>query len=159
DPHIADTRPMVQKRDLMISAGRSHVIALENVSHISDDMSDAICRLNTGTGYGERKLFTNNDEFLSFCHCPVLINGIPGNLAEREDLAERIVTFSFPLLGERFIGKDSLERRFKAALPGLLGALLDGVVAALRVRQECEGDNDEAAKALRRAKEAVEAAQ
>ena len=76
-------------------------------------MSDAICRLNTGTGYAERKLYTNGKEFMSSLHCPVLINGIPGNLAEREDLADRVVTFNLPLLGDRFQGKDAFWRKFR----------------------------------------------
>lgn len=130
DPHKVNTRTMTTVRDLMTGAGNTRIIALENVSHISAEMSDAICRLNTGTDYAERKLYTNGQEFMSSLHCPVLINGIPGNLAEREDLADRVVTFNFPLLGDRLQGKDAFWRKFEAAKPKLLGALLDGVVGA-----------------------------
>ncbi len=148
DPHKADTRPMSGVRNLMLAGSNTRVVALENVRHIEDDMSDAICRLNTGTSHTERQLYTNHKEFMAKVHCPVLINGIPGNLAEREDLADRAVTFNFPLLGEKFQGKNAFWRKFDLARPKLLGALLDGVVGALRVRRDFGGDNDAAALSL-----------
>jgi putative DNA primase/helicase len=148
DPNTIGTRPLTTVRNLMIGASNTHIIALENVGDISDDESDAICRLNTGTGYAERQLYTNNKEFRSSLHCPVLINGIPGNLAEREDLADRIVTFRFDLLGDATVSKDNFWRRFNAAAPALLGVILDGVVDALRVRRDFADDSDEAAEKI-----------
>jgi len=54
DPNKNDTRQLALVRDLMHGAANTHVIALENVSEISDDLSDTICRLNTGLSYSER---------------------------------------------------------------------------------------------------------
>jgi hypothetical protein len=146
DPHRVETQPFHSVRDLMHSA--THIIALENMSSISDDLSDAICRLNTGTGYAERQYYAQGKQYQSSLHCPVLINGIPGNLATREDLADRTITFGFPLLGDRVLSDDLLWQRFDAALPQLLGALLDGAVGALRSRQAFGKNNDAAAAAL-----------
>ena len=42
-----DTLPL-GIRDLAISAHNSHLLAFENVSKLSDMMSDAFCRLATG---------------------------------------------------------------------------------------------------------------
>jgi hypothetical protein len=147
DPHKVDTRPFTSVRDLMHGAGNTHIVSLENISEIKAEFSDAICRLNTGLGYAERLYYNQGKEFMTSLHCPVLINGIPGNLAERDDLLDRTVTFAF---GSRdgLISEDVIRRRYLRALPRMLGALLDGVVGALRVRREFDEDNDAAAAAL-----------
>jgi hypothetical protein len=151
DPHLSGSRALTGDgpRNLMIAGCNSHVIALENISVISDQVSDAICRLNTGASYAERKYYTNDgSEHMWQLHCPVLINGIPENLAERSDLADRVVAFTFPLIGDKFQGKDRLTRRYEEAKPRILGVLLDGVVAALKVRERFGGDSDTAAREL-----------
>jgi hypothetical protein len=148
DPNKVDTKPFSSVRDLRHGAGSTHIIALENISEISDEFSDEICRLNTGTAYAERLYYHQGVEWQSEARCPVLINGIPGNLAERGDLIDRSVTFSFELLGDRLISDDTFWRQFEEAQPRLLGALLDGVVGALRSRREHGYSNDAAAKVL-----------
>jgi hypothetical protein len=148
DPHKIDTRAFTSVRDLNHGAGNTHIISLENVSKISDDLSDAICRLNTGMGYAERLYYNQGKEFMTSLHCPVLINGIPLDLAERDDLVDRTVTFVFGSMGSGLISDDVIHRRYRAALPRMLGAMLDGVVGALQVRREFKNDNDAAAAAL-----------
>jgi len=59
-----------------------------------------------------------------------LFNGIPPDLAERGDLASRTIRLEIPPLANRRTEAD-LEREFVAVWPEVLGALLDGVVAAL----------------------------
>ena len=148
DPNKVDTKPFSSARDLRHAAGSTHVIGLENISGISGEFSDEICRLNTGLSFSERLYYSQGREFQSNAHCPVLINGIPPDLAERDDLIDRTVTFSFSLLGDKLISDDVFWREFNGARPRLLGALLDGVVSALRVRQEFRGDNDAAGAKL-----------
>jgi hypothetical protein len=128
--------------------GNSHLLAFENISEIPPNLSDAICALNTGTGYAERKYYYQNEEFQVRGHMPVLINGIPTNLADREDLLDRTVTFPFDYLGDAVRSDDAFWRDFKAMWPKLLGCLLDGVVGALRSRRDFKNDNDAARKEL-----------
>jgi hypothetical protein len=79
---------------------------------------------------------------------PFLINGIPTNLAEREDLIDRTVTFAFDYLGEAVRSDDAFWSDFKAMWSKLLGCLLDGVVGALHSRREFGNNNDKARQAL-----------
>jgi hypothetical protein len=80
---------------------------------------------------------------------PVHINGIPGRLAEREDLIDRAVTFAFEFISdEDRKSADGFKRAFEAAWPKLLGCMLDGVVGALRTRQDFQDDNDAVRKEL-----------
>jgi hypothetical protein len=146
DPHKVETQQRASVRDLF--HGKSHVVAFENVSDIDDKFSDAICQLNTGTGYSERKYYAQFTQVMSSLHCPVLINGVLSNLIKREDLASRTVAFAFGIIGDSVISDDTFWRRFEAAWPRLLGVILDGVVGALRVRQAFDEDNDAAAKVL-----------
>jgi hypothetical protein len=148
DPHHIMERRFRNERDLYHGLGHSHLIAYENVSEITTNLSDAICALNTGTGYEERKYYYQGEVFQVRGHHPVLINGIPTNLAEREDLLDRTVTFAFHYLGESVRSDDAFWRDFKKAWPKLLGCVLDGVVGALRSRRKFGDDNDEARKDL-----------
>jgi hypothetical protein len=100
DPHEVMERRFSIVRDLMHGLANHHVLALENVSEIKPDLSDTICALNTGTGYAERKYYTQYEEFQARGHMPVHINGIPGRLAEREDLIDRAVTFAFEFISD-----------------------------------------------------------
>jgi hypothetical protein len=148
DPREIMERRFRNQRDLLHGLGNSHLIALENVSVITPELSDTICALNTGTGYAERKYYNQGIEFQVRGHHPFLINGIPTNLAEREDLIDRTVTFAFDYLGEAVRSDDAFWRDFKAMWPKLLGCVLDGVVGALRSRRKFHDDNDEARRDL-----------
>jgi hypothetical protein len=63
DPHEVMERPFTTVRDLMHGLANHHVQCFENISHITQEMSDAFCRLNTGTGYAERLYYNQGEEF------------------------------------------------------------------------------------------------
>jgi hypothetical protein len=62
---------------------------------------------------------------------PVLFNGIPTDLTRRPDLASRVIKLGIPPIKRRRTDLD-LEEDFKRVWPEVLGALLDGLVGALR---------------------------
>jgi hypothetical protein len=91
DPNAVPLRALPKsEHDLMISATRAHVVAYDNISRISSDMSDALCRLCTGGGFATRSLYTDADETLLKAQRPVLLNGIDDVIA-RPDLAQRTI--------------------------------------------------------------------
>jgi len=104
--------------------------------------------LNTGTAYAERQYYTQGKEFMIWVHCPVIINGIPANLADQPDLIDRIITFRFDYLGDKVRSEKVFWHNFDLAAPGLFGALLDGLVGAMKVLKDFDGDTDKAAEAL-----------
>jgi len=129
DPNMASLRsPPRNERDLVIAARNALLVGFENVSHIRDDLSDAICRLATGGGYGTRELYSDAEETLFDAIRPVLLNGI-GTLAERPDLLDRSILINVPPLEDtKRLDEDELEKRFEAMRPRLLGVLLDAAV-------------------------------
>jgi putative DNA primase/helicase len=125
DPHQVEGRsPPRNEEDIAIAAQNAHVLIYENVSTISQSLSDGFCRVATGAGFAARKLFTNDDERqLSFCR-PLIINGID-DLATRSDLADRVVHIHLePIPTSRRQTEANLWRQFGGMHGRLLGALL-----------------------------------
>ncbi|MCM3903670.1 MAG: bifunctional DNA primase/polymerase [Pyrinomonadaceae bacterium] len=119
-------------RDLMIAATNSWVIALDNLSSIPRWLSDALCRLSTGGGFGTRQLFTDEDEILFDALRPVMFTGIV-ELANRSDLLDRAIVLNQPIIEEASRRPESLFwPAFEQARPAILGALYTAISSGLR---------------------------
>ncbi len=132
DPNAAPLRTMPEsERDLVIMARRSAVCGFDNVSVLTDEASDALCRLATGGGFSTRRLFTDSDEVLFQATRPVVVTSIP-EVDRQPDLADRSlhVTFDHIPDTERRTERD-LRAAFSEAHPAILGALLDATACAL----------------------------
>ena len=120
------------ERDLAIAATNAHVVAYDNLSHLSDWLSAALARLATGAGFGTRQLYLDDEEKLFYSARPVIINGI-GELAVRSDLLDRALLVTLPPIPK---AKRRLESElwpaYEEARPAILGALLDVVSTAMR---------------------------
>ncbi len=133
DPNVAPLRALPKdETDLLVGAMHSHVLALDNVSRVSGEMSDALCRVATGGGLSARAKFTDADEFVSYVKNPVLLNGIP-SLATRPDLASRsLIVHLDPIAAEARKSETELELEWAQAAPRILAILLDVLSSALR---------------------------
>jgi hypothetical protein len=133
DPNFAALRSLPRREeDLVIAANNGWVIGFDNVSTINEDMSDALCRLATGGGLGKRQLYTDDEEKLFNVQRPVILNSI-GEPIWRVDLLDRSIPLELPFIPpEKRRDESKLWRRFRNALPRILGALLDVVSAALK---------------------------
>lgn len=132
DPNFAMTRSEPKEnRDLAISCRNGHVIALDNVSHPQDWLSDTLARINTGDAFATRALYTDSEEELFAACRPVLLNGITA-IPRRPDLLDRSIVVAAKTIAEDIRRpEDELWRDFRAAQPGILGALLDAAAKAL----------------------------
>jgi putative DNA primase/helicase len=133
DPNRADVRSECSNpRDLAIAAKNGHVLAFDNLSYISQQMSDALCGLCTGSAFATRKLYTDNEEMIFEAKRPIIITSIV-DVAGRGDLADRCLRVELQPIpaSERMTEKD-LWAKYDAAQPKLLGALFDVVSVALR---------------------------
>ena len=135
DPNKAELRAEPKDvRDLMIAAGGSWVYALDNVSGIQPWLSDALCRLSNGAGYGTRELYSDEGETVFVACRPIVLNGIE-DLATRSDLLDRCLSVCLPTISEEQRREEQdVWTKFEAAHPRILGGLLDAVVAAMRNR-------------------------
>ena len=61
DPNTADLRSMPrEERDLVIAARNGWCVNFDNLSHLPNWVSDALCRIATGSGFGVRQLYSDD---------------------------------------------------------------------------------------------------
>ena len=133
DPYKAPVRSAPREEaDLLIAAGCSHVVALDNLSKLDSWLSDALCRLATGGGVAKRQLYTDLDQVILDVQRPVVINSIE-ELPTRGDFLDRSVILRLPPIGDDGRQEEApLWAKFEQARAQLLGALLNAVSTALR---------------------------
>jgi hypothetical protein len=117
-------------RDLFIAAYNSHIQAFENVSKLSNLMSDYLCRLATGGGVRTRALFRDVDETLLRATRPIMLEGI-ANYIVRADLMDRAIILAPEPLAD-YKSERVLQAEFERLRPGLFGALLNHLVIGIR---------------------------
>ena len=131
DPNVSLVRSIPSNaRDLFITAERGHVVPFDNISNLSNSISDVLCQLATGAGYVTRRLRTNSEQVFFEVSRPIILNGI-GGFIDRSDLADRALFVSLPPISS-YRPEDELRDEFDAAQPRILGALLDAVAWGLR---------------------------
>jgi hypothetical protein len=116
-------------RNLSISANSRHIVAIDNLSGMTADQSDALCRLATGGGFSHRTLHTDADETVVEFVKPQILNGID-SIATRGDLLDRALLLKVHP-PEVKIDAKILKAQYKANQPRFLGALLDALVVGL----------------------------
>lgn len=138
DPQVAATPgPPPNERELIISAQNQMLVRFDNVSRISEQMSDAYCRLLTGGGSSGRKLYFDEEGHVISVKRPMAMTLIRVTL--RSDLAARSIVIPLARIGEaERLTEAEMNRRLDHARPIILGALLDGASAALRREAEVE---------------------
>ena len=133
DPHVAMLRSEPREnRDLMISACNGWLIALDNISSLSDWLSDAICRLATGGGFAIRTNYSDTDETFLDAIRPVVIASIE-DVVRRGDLSDRCVTLTLEAISEdKRRTEAEVWSDVDAVAPEIMGAILDAVVGGLK---------------------------
>lgn len=135
DPNTANIRSLPRtEQDLVLAASRSKVLAYDNLSYLSGEMSDTICRVATGGGFATRELYTDDGERIFWVKRPICLNGIT-DVAARPDLLDRSVIVNFARI-EEYRLEEEIWPEFEEVRPGILGALLDAVSSGLaRIRE------------------------
>jgi hypothetical protein len=133
DPNEAPLRSVPRdEADIILAASNSRVLAYDNLSSISNDTADILCKAATGAGFGTRRLYTNDEEFIVRVCRPVMFNGINAMLA-RGDLADRAVKMTLAAIPpDRRKTEREMEDAFRDKSPAILGALFLGLATALR---------------------------
>jgi hypothetical protein len=139
DPSLIDVRSKPKsEHDLVISAANLWCLAIDNLSGIGSELSDALCRLSTGGGFSVRRLYSNDEESLFTSKRPVIINGI-ADLITRHDLADRTIFITLDHIPDH---KRMTERKMAAICdeirPVVLGGILDALVTGLQNIGEVE---------------------
>lgn len=131
EPAVRQLPP--SSRDLMVAARHSRVLNFDNVSVIKQALSDTLCSLSTGGGYGIRTGHTDTEETRFDARRPIVLGGI-GNFVVRDDLRDRCVFYELePIAESQRVAEGPLWQDFKASLPTILGGLFSMCSRALGV--------------------------
>ena len=133
DPSAAPLRsPPRTEDDLFVAGVQSYVLAFDNLSGVPPWLSDALCRMGDGGGFGKRKHYTNDEEAMLRGGRPMIFNGIDEAIT-RGDLADRVIFNNLePIPEEKRLTDEALADALDAVRPSVLGALLDAVSRGLR---------------------------
>jgi hypothetical protein len=137
DPNRATLRAAPRdERDLAIAAAHGRIISCDNLTRITEPLSNAFCRLATGGGFATRELFTDEGEVIFDAQRPVILNGI-AEVIIKSDLLDRAILVYLPTIPkDRRFKKRALYRKFAEAQSRILGALLNAVSAGLKRLRE-----------------------
>jgi hypothetical protein len=132
DPNLAPLRSCPRdERDLIIAATNSWICAFDNLSAVPNWLSDALCRLATGAGFGTRTLYENDEETIFSAKRPIILNGI-GDIASRSDLLDRALLIKLEAISK---DKRKTEREFWAEFEkekdSIFSALIEAASLAL----------------------------
>ncbi|MEH6947574.1 hypothetical protein V7068_10985 [Bacillus sp. JJ634] len=138
DPSKIDSLSISSKEDdMLMSANSQHLLAFDNISNLSREKSDWLCKLTTGSSLSKRKLFEDFEQFYISLTKPILINSI--EYIGREDFLSRCL---FIRLERRNLNTykslNSLNNLLTAYHPYILGAIFDLLSFALRNKKENE---------------------
>src|SRR5699024_2742845 len=87
------------EQTLAISANNTWVLAYDNLSRLSANMSDSLCKLSTGGVLSVRELYTTGEEAVFSIMRPAILNGID-DIAQRPDLLDRSLVINLPRMDE-----------------------------------------------------------
>lgn len=138
DPSTVGLRSIPKQDDWVITASNAWAIGIDNISKISDWLSDALCRAVTGDGDVRRKLYTNSGISVISLKRVIVLTGIDfGEL--RGDLAERIVSIKLSRIStKKRRDEDELQKKWMKARPGIFRELLDLVAVAANTADTVE---------------------
>ena len=120
-PNVADLR------NLAIQSENRWVMVYDNLSHLTANQSDALCRISTGGGFSTRTLYENDEETVFEFIRPQVLTGID-ELASRGDLLERSLMVKLLTIPE---DERLTEAELGAKLEKLRGRILGALLTAL----------------------------
>jgi hypothetical protein len=115
------------EESLITGVAAGWMTALDNLSHMSADMSDSFCCIITGIQNVKRQMYSDGDVYRVSYRRPMLLTGIDVGVI-RPDLGERLINVKLERPETRRTEAD-LWADYTEALPLILGGLLDLTVA------------------------------
>lgn len=125
--------------DLIQMLEHHYVNYFDNVSSVSQDLSDLLCRAVTGAGYLKRALYTDDKDIpYNFKRC-IGINGI-NFVTTRADLVDRSLGLRVERIPEDKRKKeDEIRQEFERLRPFVLGYVFDVLVRVLKYKENNKG--------------------
>lgn len=109
--------------DMKIHFNNRYLASFDNVSYISKEQSDILCRAITGNSNTKRKLYRDSEETVLSYMRKIVLNGIVPNL-EYEDLQSRLIFYDRETPDSKNrMTEAQLFKKFDELLPYVLGEI------------------------------------
>lgn len=116
-----------------------YLLCYDNISKISHETSDDLCRAVSGGSLSKRKLHTDSEDIIYKFKKAICINGI--NLeANQPDLLQRSVILQLETIQKR-ITESTFWKSFEADLPAILWGIFDIIVSAISIEKAMVDDD------------------
>ena len=120
------------EKNLIVALQQHYYLPFDNVSSITHDTSDTLCKAVMGAAIQQRKLYTNGEDYIfTFQRC-ISINGI-SNVANKADIIDRTIMLEL----ERVAPTERRELHevyaaFEKDRPIILGAIFETLSKAMQ---------------------------
>jgi hypothetical protein len=122
-------------RDWVAMAASAHTLGYDNISGLSADRQDLLCKAASGHEHLARMLYTDAEVYgIKFQPLTVVLNGVEVGML-RSDLIRRAVSH-YLLRPDRYASDRQVEAAWQQAHPRALGWLLDVLVAVLKAMEQ-----------------------
>lgn len=137
DPHHAEDGSAPRREDDVWTRARGHrALVYDNVSSLTAEQSDLLCKIATGFTVEKRRLYTDAEVVGAVICRPQIANGIV-DFANRPDLLDRAIMIRLSRIpDEERQPENAIWVAFDAARPRLLGALCDAIALAMLRKDE-----------------------
>jgi len=129
------------KQQIIQTLDHNKINFFDNLSGIKRSISDLLAKVITGSGFTQRKLYQNDEDYVRRMKRVIGLNGI-NMVATMPDLLERSVVIETALIDEKDRKTDSdIDDSFNHDLPNIVGGLLNLAVDTLNYLSRVEKNN------------------
>ncbi len=122
--------------DLLIQLYNRYTSSFDNVTKISPEISDILCRAITGSSNSKRELYTNANETIFSFRRKIVLNGIVPTL-DYPDLQERIIAYRrYSLDDTERLTEQEYQQQFDVLLPNVLGKIFQTIQKAMDLYEQ-----------------------
>ena len=116
---------------LRVDCENEYLLAYDNMSYLSQDISDSLCCVSTGGGFKGRLLYSDNEQNIVDAARPIAINGIP-QCVESPDLLNRCLLVEQEAIPpDKRKDEKELNRKFDDIDPAVFAGILDLLVKGI----------------------------
>ena len=111
------------------------LLPFDNVSDISNEISDTLCRAVSGYSFSKRELYSDEEDVIFSIKRPIAINGI-NMIFTRPDLLERSLLIELePISSSKRCTEKEVLEQFEREKPAFLGAIFDVLSKSIKIRK------------------------
>ncbi len=122
--------------DLNVRFANNYMVVFDNLSDITAEQSDTLCKAVTGASYSKRQNYSDADEVILKFQRKIILNGISVNI-EHSDLTRRSIHYITERIPQdQKLTRSQVMKQFKAILPELYGQIFDVLSIAIEYYDE-----------------------